>query len=71
MGYYLPISPKSSVKFVRKGTKVPCKMTPAVGITESVSSFESVYIIITQHQVFVSILQYFYVHCQQRIYHQH
>ena len=28
----VPISPKSFIKFVKKGTNVPCKRTPPVGI---------------------------------------
>ena len=32
-----PISPKSSIKFVRKGTKVPPKRTPPVGILHHAS----------------------------------
>ena len=35
----VPISPKSSIKFVRKGTKVPCKMTPPVGILHHTSDW--------------------------------
>ena len=35
----VPISPKSSIKFVRKGTKVPCKRTPPVGILHNASDW--------------------------------
>ena len=28
----VPISAKSSIKFVKKGAKVPCKSTPPVGV---------------------------------------
>ena len=35
----LPISPKSSIKFVRKGTKVPRKRTPPVGILHHASDW--------------------------------
>ena len=33
----VPISPKSSIKFVKKGTKVPHKRTPPVGILHQAS----------------------------------
>ena len=35
----VPISPKSSIKFVRKGTKVPRKRTPPVGILHHTSDW--------------------------------
>ena len=35
----VPISPKSSIKFVRKGTKVPCKRTPPVVILHHASDW--------------------------------
>ena len=35
----VPISPKSSIKFVRKGTKVPRKRTPPVGILHHASDW--------------------------------
>ena len=35
----VPISPKSSIKFVKKGTKVPCKRTPPVGILHQASDW--------------------------------
>ena len=38
---------------------------------KSPSLFASGCISITQHQVFVFILQYHYVHCQSKAYHQH
>ena len=35
----VPISPKSSIKFVKKGTKVPHKRTPPVGILHQASGW--------------------------------
>ena len=35
----VPIFPKSSIKFVKKGTKVPCKRTPPVGILHQASDW--------------------------------
>ena len=35
----VPISPKSSIKFVKKGTKVPCKRSPPVGILHHASDW--------------------------------
>ena len=35
----VPIFPKSSIKFVRKGTKVPLKRTPPVGILHHASDW--------------------------------
>ena len=35
----VPISPKSSIKFVRKGAKLPCKRAPPVGILHHLTGF--------------------------------
>ena len=35
----VPISAKSSIKFVKKGTKVPCKRSPPVGILHHASDW--------------------------------
>ena len=35
----VPISVKSSIKFVKKGIKVPCKMSPSVGVLHHASDW--------------------------------
>ena len=35
----VPISAKSSIKFMKKGTKVPCKRSPPVGILHHASDW--------------------------------
>ena len=35
----VPISAKSSIKFVKKGAKVPCKRSPPVGILHHASDW--------------------------------
>ena len=51
----VPISPKSSIKFVKKGIKVQCKRTPPVGILHQASGW-GLLVDLYEIMVFQSIL---------------